>query len=90
MTVLEAVQAELDAIRVEHRSGLAASALVLAAQLDDPTTSPTAVGLCSRALRETLDRLWDVGRELTDGDDLSLLAERRKARRANLGASDLR
>lgn len=62
-------------------SALAKSALVLAAQLDDPEVSATAKSMCSRSLIETWDRLAAAGPAKTKPDRLDDLRGRRERRR---------
>lgn len=62
------------------KSGLAASALALAAELDDPDNSATAKAACARALTETLDRLRELVPPAVEQDRLDELAAARAAR----------
>jgi hypothetical protein len=82
--VATAVRRELRALRARAPaladSALAASALVLAQQLDDPGNSATSKASCQRALRETLDRLRDLAPADGNMDPLDDLAARRAAR----------
>jgi hypothetical protein len=61
-------------------SALAASALVLAAELDSPGNSATAKSMCARALREALDRLRELVPVEGEEDELDGLRARRAAR----------
>jgi hypothetical protein len=60
---------------------LAAQALVLADQLDDPDTSATAKSMCSRALTDVMDRLRELAPKQEEADQLDHLVSRRAARR---------
>lgn len=58
MSVVEAVRRDLLSVGDEAREGaLAATALALAAELDDPENSATSKSMCARALTETLEKL---------------------------------
>jgi hypothetical protein len=83
VSVVEALERELG-LMGERASGsaLAASALVLARQLDDPGVSATSKSMCARALRELLDRLRELAPEEDAGDRLDEIAARRASRRA--------
>lgn len=86
LSVAAAVQRDLDAIaeldEALARSGLAASALALARELDKPKTSATAKANCARALTEQLDRLRELAPEEQEGDQLDDLSARRADRLA--------
>lgn len=62
-------------------SGLAASALALAAELDNPN-SATSKSMCARALLETQDRLRELCPPDQEEDEVDELAARRATRRA--------
>lgn len=67
-------------------SALAATALALAAEIDDPGNSATSKSMCARALTETLDRLVELAPVEAAGDqldDLSLRREKRLAKAAS-------
>ena len=86
VTVAAAVQADLD--RWERRrpgiasSALAAAALRLAARMDDPSTSATAVSYCANALQTVLGRLEAQLPPEETADSLDELRARREKRRA--------
>lgn len=84
MSVAAAVRRDLDAIAERDaalaESGLALSALALAARMDDSSTSPTAVAACSRSLHEILDRLRELVPAEQESDALDELARARAAR----------
>ena len=84
VSVREAVQRDLDAIAERDAdlasSGLALSALALAARMDDPDTSATATASCAKALLETLGRLHELVPAEQESDRLDELAARRTDR----------
>lgn len=57
MTVVEAVQQFLTGLGDAASSPEAASALALAAELDDGANSATSKSMCARALNETIEKL---------------------------------
>jgi hypothetical protein len=57
VSVVDAVEQYLDGLGALSDSPLAATALVLAEELDDPDNSATSKSMCARALTETLDKL---------------------------------
>jgi hypothetical protein len=61
-------------------SSLAATALALARAIDAPRTSPTAMSMCARELRELLDRLRELMPEGEERDRLDDLSARRATR----------
>lgn len=61
------------------RSALAASALALARELDNPN-SATSKSMCANALRDTLDRLRELAPAEKEQDRLDELADRRTRR----------
>lgn len=85
LTVAAAVQRDLDALGKRAPglplTALAASALELARQMDDPTNSATSKSMCAKALSETLDRLDDLAPAVKEGDRVDELADRRASRR---------
>lgn len=89
MSVVKAVKQDLAEIRRRDKdlanSAIAASALVLAAELDDPGNSATSKSLCARALREALDRLRELAPAKKESDDVDEVAKRRAKRRASAG-----
>jgi hypothetical protein len=84
--VKAAVERDLNEIRNRDpalaKSGLAATALALATRIDDPANSATSISMCSRALRETLDRLRELAPEAAEQDRLDDLGARRTERLA--------
>jgi hypothetical protein len=86
MSVLEGVTRDLAAIGLRDpelaQSALAASALALAAAIDDPENSATSKSLCVKELRETLARLLAMAPAKAENDSLDELTARRSARRA--------
>ena len=86
MKVLDAVERDLEAIEKLDpelaRSGLAASALAVARELDDRSNSATSRSMCAKALIDTLDRLRELAPEPEEGDQLDDLRAKRAARAA--------
>lgn len=84
MSVVEAVERDLALIAERDKglaeSALAASALVLAAELDSAGNSATSKSMCARALREALDRLRELAPAEAEEDKLDELGSRRAAR----------
>lgn len=62
------------------KSGLAASALALARELDDSNNSATSKAMCQKALRETLDRLRELAPVKPKKDRVDEIAKRREQR----------
>lgn len=91
MTVREAVERDLAEIRECDEkladSSIAATALVMADQLDDPGTSATSKSMCAKALREAMDRLRDLTPPKPAGDSIDDLAKQREQRRARASAA---
>lgn len=86
VTVVAALEAELAAMRKTSKdvadSALAASALVLARELDKPKNSATSKSLCSRALSDAMDQLRAQLPPDEERDQLDDLSARRADRRA--------
>lgn len=61
---------------------LAATALALARDLDDPGNSATSHSMCAKALAETMGSLYALAPEGPKGDRLDELSSRRAARLA--------
>jgi hypothetical protein len=80
-TVRAAVLVELRRYPGMRGSGLALTALALADDIDAPETRPTARAMCSRELRETLDRLRELAPPTEQADHLDDLTARRAKRR---------
>lgn len=89
-TVVAAVKRDLVALRdlapELADSALAASALVLAAELDAPGNSATSKSMCARALRENLDRLRELAPPVVEEDGVDQLSARRAARTGGAAA----
>ena len=85
-SVVEAVRRDLAELALRDprlaQSALAASALALAAQLDDPGNSATSKSMCARALAETFDRLRALAPPVVEEDGIDELAARRSGRLA--------
>jgi hypothetical protein len=90
LSVLAATQGDLDALALRApalaKGSLAASALVMAAQLDDFNTSATAKSMCAKALREAMDRLAELAPPVTTKDGVSDLQAARERRRGGAAA----
>lgn len=86
MSARSAVERDLKAIHRRDRDladgTLAASALVLAEQLDDPANSATSKSLCAKELRETMATLRHLLPAETEDDSVDELRDRRERRRA--------
>lgn len=89
MGVVDAVELDLAEIRKRDAgladSALAATAKVLAAQLDDPRPSATSKSMCARALTETMDRLRELAPMKEEADGVDEVAKQRERRRADAG-----
>ena len=86
VTVAKAVQADFKRLEgLELPPGaeaLMASALELARRQDNRKNSATSVASCARAMREALDRLWELVPADEEADRVDDLAARRARRRA--------
>jgi hypothetical protein len=81
VTVRGSLEAELRALRVDIAgSALAAAALELASQLDDPGVAASAKAACARSLREVTDRLRELVPPVPKGDKVDEITARRKSR----------
>jgi len=82
--VVAAVKKDLAGIRRVDKdlaeSGLAASALVLAAELDDRSNSATSKSMCAKALREAMDRLRELAPPTAQTTKIDDIRSRRAAR----------
>lgn len=65
------------------KSGLAASAIALAREIDIPKNSATSKSMCARALAETLERLRALAPPAEEADGIDDLASRRTKRIAS-------
>jgi uncharacterized membrane protein YccC len=85
LKVTEAVQRDLDRLAKRDpelaKSGLAASALALAQQLDSPENSATSKAMCAKALSETLRQLRELAAPERKEDRVDELTEKRARRR---------
>ena len=68
-------------------SGLAALALALATQIDDPANSATSKSMCAGQLRDTLRDLRELTPADEEADELDDLASRRATRRSGVAAT---
>lgn len=84
LTVEAAVRADLERIAQRDpdvaQSTLAASALVLARQMDCSQNSATSKSMCGRTLLDTMNRLAELAPDEEVGDRLDDLAARRQKR----------
>lgn len=83
MSVVAAVKRDLAGMgpRVAD-SGLAASALALAREIDKAKNSATSKSMCAKTLIETLDRLRAQAPSTREADGVDDLRERRAGRRS--------
>jgi hypothetical protein len=85
MTVRAAVQRDLDGLAKRDpklaQSGLAASALALATEMD-AGNSATSKSMCARALVETLEKLESMAPAAPTADAIDQLAAKREKRKA--------
>jgi hypothetical protein len=79
MSVVDAVTAEL--AKLGDTGALGASALVLAALMDDPDNSATSKSMCAGRLLDTMDRLRELAPPERKADKLDELGSRRAARK---------
>lgn len=83
-TVIEAAMRDVQAIRKRDpelaKSALAAAAVALAYEIEHPYNSATSKSMCSRELRETIDRLRELAPEQEETDRLDELTAQRSAR----------
>jgi len=86
MSVAEAVERDLDAVREASPdladSALAATALALAAEIDEPKNSATSKSMCAARLNETMATLRELMPPKREADGIDDIAEQRKKRRA--------
>jgi hypothetical protein len=86
-TVVAAVQRDLDAIAKADKalaeSSLAATALALAAELDDPNNSATSKSMCAGRLLDAMSLLRELTPEGEEQDGLDDLSARRAKRRGS-------
>lgn len=84
LTVVDSVRRDLAKIAQLDpelaQSGLAASALALAKELDKPANSATSKSMCARALAEALSRLQEQAPEPEEEDKVKDLGARRRKR----------
>jgi hypothetical protein len=65
-------------------SGLSASALALAREIDEPGNSATSKSMCAKALMDALDRLRELAPPQTKETELERARRERTERRADL------
>lgn len=89
--VIAAVERDLEAIRLLSPrladSALAATALAMAYEIENPFNSATSKSMCAKALLETLDTLRELSPPAEEGDALDELASRRAVRLARSAAT---
>jgi len=83
--VIDATEAELETIAKRNPaladSALAASAVALAYEIQNPYNSATSKSMCARELRETMAKLRELAPEAEGEDGIDELGTRREARR---------
>lgn len=85
--VIDAVQRDVDKLPEElAESGLAATAISLAYELEDPFNSATSKSMCAKALGEALAQLRALAPAKQEADKLDDLTARREARRSTAAA----
>lgn len=72
-----------DAVQSGDVEGLAALALALAAEVDNPENSATSKSMCGRTLLETLKQLRELAPPAEKEDKLDELSDRRARRRGS-------
>lgn len=83
VSVVEAVQRDLARLPDElAESGLAASALTLAAAMDDPSNSATSKSMCAARLHDALEQLRALAPEQEEADEVERARKRRADRLA--------
>jgi hypothetical protein len=83
VSVLSSTERYVKGLGELGRSPLAASALVLAAELDDPGNSATSKSMCSKALLDVMNRLAELAPPVREADRLDEVKAARARRRAN-------
>lgn len=90
MSVSEAIERDIEELRTRDPkladSALAASARVLAQELDKDRNSATSKSMCARALQDTLEQLRELAPPTEVKDKLDELESRRAARRGRAAA----
>lgn len=87
--VVVAVRRDLKAMPDDvAKSALAASALALAAEIDEASNSATSKSMCAKALHDALDRLREIAPPKQEETDLDRARKRRADRLARLAAPD--
>lgn len=84
MSVVEATRREIERLAAGNEDiaegALAASALELASQLDDPGNSATSKSMCAKVLLETLDKIRALAPPKVERDVVDELSSRRARR----------
>jgi hypothetical protein len=90
-SVIEAAMHDMEAIRMRDAeladSALAASAVALAYEIENPYNSATSKSMCARELRDTMDRLVQLAPQAKPKDRVDDLAKRREDRRSTATAN---
>lgn len=81
MSVEDAVRRDLEGMGDLAHGALAASALALAAEMDDPENSATSKSMCARALHDALEQLRELAPPKRETDDVDDLEAKRAKRR---------
>lgn len=85
VTVEAALERELESLEPDlAASTLAATARVLARELDNPKNSATSKSMCAGRMYEALERLADLAPEEAVEDDLEAVRRKREVRRAGV------
>ena len=86
LKVVDAIKRDLAEIAKRDKalaeSGLLATALQMARELDKPRNSATSKAMCAKSLRETLDRLRELAPPKRVKDGIDDLGTKRATRRA--------
>ena len=83
--VTDGVEAELAACK-DAPPALAATAIALAREMDNPYNSATSKGQCAKALNETMEQIRAAGADAPTSDGLDEIAKAREQRRAGSAA----
>jgi hypothetical protein len=78
--VEQAVLKDLEAFPALKDGGLAAAALQMARELDDPSNSATSKSMCAKALTELMARIAELAPPVKEADRIDDIAERRRRR----------
>jgi hypothetical protein len=87
VSVEAAVEREVKGLGKFRDSALAATALALAAEIDDPDNSATSKSMCAKALNETMAALHALAPAKREPDGIDEVTSRRVQRRRSSRAS---